>query len=97
MLSRELTLSSLFQDGYTPLMRAAQFGNEESVEVLLDNGADALAVNKVNRSHPSLRHHSFQYDSRPCERLQDGVSALQLAADEEHTRIMNMLNQASSS
>lgn len=35
------------QDGYTPLMRAAQFGNEASVKVLLKSGAMASAVNKV--------------------------------------------------
>ena len=43
-----LSLSLLLQYGMTPLMRAAHYGQEDTVKELLSSGASPLCTNEVS-------------------------------------------------
>ncbi len=44
-----LSLSPLLQNGNTPLMKAADWGREDTVKELLSSGASVYCTNKVKK------------------------------------------------
>ena len=82
---------SLIQDGRTGLMEASYRGYTEIVKVLAEAKADPNITDKVKHHYTNYCYCIVQIRSGSCISLQDGNTALILAASEDRTTIVKIL------
>lgn len=71
LVERGADVNARQQDGFTPLMGAAQNGDDAEVECLLSQGADPLAINEEGKTAASYASEAGHGDL--AERLDDAV------------------------